>query len=60
MAAGLPVVVSDWDGHRDTVVDGENGFRIPTYALPAGSGGLLLGNAGLNESFQRAMSARRR
>lgn len=54
MAAGLPVVVSDWDGYRDTVVDGENGFRIPTYAPPAGSGGLLpLGNAGLNESFQR-------
>ena len=54
MAAGLPVVVSDWDGYRDTVVDGENGFRIPTYAPPGGAGGLLpLGNAGLNESFQR-------
>lgn len=29
MAAGLPVVASDWDGIRDTV-DGEAGFRIPT------------------------------
>ncbi|WP_374448888.1 glycosyltransferase family 4 protein [Stella sp.] len=58
MAAGLPVVVSDWDGYRDTVVDGENGFRIPTYAPPAGAGGLLpLGNAGLNESFQRYVGA---
>ena len=31
MAAGLPVVVSDWDGYRDTVRHGEDGFRIPTW-----------------------------
>ncbi len=30
MAAGLPVIVSDWDGYRDTVRDGVDGFRIPT------------------------------
>jgi glycosyltransferase involved in cell wall biosynthesis len=30
MAAGLPVVVSDWNGYRDTVRDGVDGFRIPT------------------------------
>lgn len=30
MAAGLPVVVSDWDGYKDTVRDGEDGYRIPT------------------------------
>ncbi|MFN8984543.1 MAG: glycosyltransferase family 4 protein [Alphaproteobacteria bacterium] len=30
MAAGLPVVVTDWDGFRDTVEDGVTGFRIPT------------------------------
>jgi glycosyltransferase involved in cell wall biosynthesis len=29
MAAGLPVVASDWDGIRDTVAE-ETGFRIPT------------------------------
>lgn len=29
MAAGLPIVASDWDGIRDTVDDGV-GFRIPT------------------------------
>lgn len=29
MAAGLPVVASDWDGIRDTVDEGA-GFRIPT------------------------------
>ena len=32
MAAGLPVVVSDWDGYRYTVSDGEEGFRVPTLA----------------------------
>jgi hypothetical protein len=38
MAAGLPSVVSDWDGYRDTVRDGLDGFRIPTVMPPAGSG----------------------
>jgi len=38
MAAGLPVVVSDWDGYRDTVRDGIDGFRIATLVSPAGSG----------------------
>lgn len=31
MACGTPQVVSDWDGYKDTVVDGVTGFRIPTY-----------------------------
>lgn len=30
MAAGLPVVVSDWDGYRYTVRDGVEGFLVPT------------------------------
>ncbi|WP_374442508.1 glycosyltransferase family 4 protein [Stella sp.] len=34
MAAGLPVVVTDWDGYRDTVRDGIEGFRIPTMMAP--------------------------
>jgi glycosyltransferase involved in cell wall biosynthesis len=41
MAAGLPALVSDWDGYRDTVRDGVDGFRIPTWA-PAGGGGQAL------------------
>ena len=32
MAAGLPVVVSDWDGYRYTVSEGVEGFRIPTLS----------------------------
>ncbi len=38
MAAGLPVVVSDWDGYRDTVRDKVDGFRIPTSIPAAGLG----------------------
>jgi glycosyltransferase involved in cell wall biosynthesis len=38
MAAGLPVVVSDWDGYRDTVRDGVDGFRIPTLMPQGGLG----------------------
>lgn len=30
MAAGLPVVVSNWDGYRETVRDGVEGFLIET------------------------------
>ncbi|MBE6049560.1 MAG: glycosyltransferase family 4 protein [Clostridium sp.] len=30
MACGVPQVVSDWDGYKDTVVDGVTGFKIPT------------------------------
>lgn len=36
MAAGLPVVVSDWDGYRDTVRDGIDGYRVPTIAAGPG------------------------
>ena len=36
MAAGLPAVVSDWDGYKDTVRHGVDGFRIPTCMPQAG------------------------
>lgn len=38
MAAGLPVIVSDWDGYRETVRDGEDGYCIPTWMPAAGHG----------------------
>jgi len=36
MAAGLPVIVSDWDGMKDTVTP-DVGFRIPTEMARAGA-----------------------
>lgn len=38
MAAGIPVVVTDWNGYRDTVRHGKDGFRIPTLMPPPGLG----------------------
>lgn len=38
MAAGLPVVVADWDGYKDTVRHEVDGFRIPTLMPPPGCG----------------------
>ncbi|MBT0963458.1 glycosyltransferase family 4 protein [Denitromonas iodatirespirans] len=42
MAAGLPVVVSDWNGYQDTVRDGVDGFRVPTVLAPAGAGAQIV------------------
>lgn len=44
MAAGLPCVVTDWDGYRDTVRHGLDGFRIRTFAPRPGLGGDLAYN----------------
>ncbi len=38
MAAGLPVIMPDWNGFRDTVVHGETGYLIPTAMSQAGAG----------------------
>mgnify|MGYP000547621951 FL=1 len=41
MASGLPVIVSDWDGYRETVLHGETGYRIPTWMTPPDHGKAL-------------------
>lgn len=30
MASGIPVIVSDWSGYRETVQHGKTGFHVPT------------------------------
>lgn len=35
MAAGKPVIVTDWDGYRETVPHDVAGLRIPTWMAPA-------------------------
>jgi glycosyltransferase involved in cell wall biosynthesis len=42
MAAGLPVVASDWDGYRYTIRDGVEGFLAPTLLAPAGGLGAAM------------------
>ncbi len=43
MAAGLPAIVSDWDGYKDTIRDRVDGFRIPT-TMPVQGLGIDLAN----------------
>jgi glycosyltransferase involved in cell wall biosynthesis len=38
MASGLPAIVTDWDGYRGGVRDGQDGFLVPTFAPPASAG----------------------
>ena len=38
MAAGLHTLVSDWNGYRDTTIDGQTGIRIATETPPAPAG----------------------
>lgn len=38
MAAGLPVVASEWNGYRDTIRHGVDGFLAKTMMPPAGLG----------------------
>ena len=40
MAAGLPIVASDWDGYRHTMRHGVEAFLIPTLGGPAGGLGV--------------------
>jgi glycosyltransferase involved in cell wall biosynthesis len=54
MAAGLPSVVTDWDGYRDTVQHGVHGFRVPTMAPPPGQGADLAdGHASGIDTYDR-------
>jgi alpha-maltose-1-phosphate synthase len=44
MAAGLAVIVTDWNGYKDTVRDGVDGFRIETFMPGPGLGDDLARN----------------
>ncbi|MBX9625122.1 MAG: glycosyltransferase family 4 protein, partial [Gemmataceae bacterium] len=48
MAAGRPVVGSDWDGYKDLIADGQTGYLVPTRAVrgaTAGATARLVGGA---------------
>ena len=54
MAAGLPVVVTDWNGYKDTVRQGIDGFRVTTWSPEGGMGQpLASGYEDLSVSYDR-------
>ena len=58
MAAGLPVLVSDWDGLRDTVRDGLDGFRIPSLmGAPGTAPGLAMAHGAGSIDFDHFLAA---
>lgn len=58
MAAGLPTLVSDWDGYRDTTTDGETGLCIPTETPPPPAGFELAQRYGTGvETYDRYIGA---
>ena len=48
MASGLPAVISDWDGYREGVRNGVDGFLIPVTTPPT-SAGLAIAKTYYNE-----------
>ncbi len=54
MAAGLPVIVSDWNGYKESVRHGVDGLRIPTTTMPPGSADFLAERADFGvDSYNR-------
>lgn len=53
MAAGLPALVSDWDGYRDTIEDGVTGVRVPVLMPPAGTGSWIGGQHYMGKDYYR-------
>ncbi len=52
MAAGLPVVISDWAGSRGVIRDGENGILIPTWMPLPDSGTDMAINVEVNSELE--------
>jgi alpha-maltose-1-phosphate synthase len=62
MAAGLPVVATDWDGFRDTVRHGVDGMLVPTLmAAPGEAPDVALRHAttNINSGAYLSLTARR-
>ena len=57
MASGLPVVVSDWNGYRDTVIEGRTGHRIATHSFQPGWSDINLQQLSLSEPALDQVSA---
>jgi glycosyltransferase involved in cell wall biosynthesis len=52
MAAALPVIVSDWNGYKDTVRQGIDGFRIASWAPRPGAGAELAQRFEVDKAYE--------
>lgn len=52
MAAALPVIVSDWNGYKDTVRQGVDGFRITSWAPGPGAGAELAQRFEVDKAYE--------
>ena len=58
MAASLPCIVSDWSGLRESVVDGETGFMVPSRLPSRNVGAMFMTRAAYGiESFDDSVAA---
>jgi glycosyltransferase involved in cell wall biosynthesis len=58
MAASLPCVVADWSGLKETVVDGDTGFLVPSRMPSADASEMVLARATFGvESFDDSIAA---
>lgn len=55
MAAGLPAVITDWNGYRGGVRNGQDGFLIPTCAPPPDAGMAIAENYYNNGNYGVAL-----
>ncbi len=58
MASGLPIILSDWNGYRDTVVEGRTGYLIPTTSYQPGWKSVALKQLALDDEYLDQVSAR--
>ena len=57
MACGLPSVISDWDGYREGVRNGQDGFLVPTTTPPPAAGMAIAQSYYNEENYGVALAA---
>lgn len=58
MAASLPCIVSDWSGLKETVVDGDTGFLVPTRMPSPDASEMVMARATFGvEGFDESIAA---
>jgi len=57
MASGLPAIISDWNGYREGIRNGQEGFLIPTTTPPPSTGMAIAQRYYNEENYGVALAA---